>query len=141
MASQGFIPHITLEHRDTHEQVDYTGVSGLGALTIHYAKTRGVDEDAPVPEPVYEQTCVHLDGDEWFLRLPLAPEPGSYWRHFKGSTVQVLDVARHTETLEPLVVYRVGPTGDIWVRPLLMFIEHVEPDVPRFYPMAGRFRR
>ena len=141
MASQGFIPHITLEHLDTHERVNYVGLTALRALVLHYTQRHPGGVNTLVVEPIYEQTCVHLKDDPWFLRLPDPPEPGSYWRHFKGSTVQVLDVARHTETLEPLVVYREGPTGDIWVRPLLMFIEHVEPDVPRFYPMAGMFRR
>ena len=138
MASQGFLPHITLEHQHTHAQQSCVGVTALEALEEQF---RRVNPGTPVPPVVYEQTCVHLEGWPWFLRLPDPPDPRSLWRHFKGPTIEVIDVARHTETLEPLVVYREGPTGDIWVRPLLMFIEHVEPDVPRFYPMAGMFRR
>lgn len=141
MASAGFLPHLTLTHRVTRAEVNYVGMSGLGALAAHYALTHAVDEDAPVPEPVYEQSCVHLDGDDWFLRLPEAPEPRTLWRHFKGPTIEVIDVGRHTETKEPLVVYREHATGGIWVRPLLMFIEHVEPEVPRFFPLAGMTRR
>ena len=61
--------------------------------------------------------------------------PGVY-RHYKGNDYQVLHVARHSETEELLVVYRplYGDSG-IWVRPLKMFIEHVQIEgtsVPRF---------
>lgn len=62
-------------------------------------------------------------------------EPGRY-RHYKGNDYQVLGVARHSETGEPLVVYRCM-YGDfsLWVRPLGMFTETVVIDgrqVPRF---------
>lgn len=66
--------------------------------------------------------------------LPEAP-PGRY-RHHKGGEYEVVGVARHSETLEPLVVYRplYNATG-LWVRPYAMFFEEVEIDgrfVPRF---------
>ena len=61
--------------------------------------------------------------------------PGRY-RHYKGRDYTVLGIARHSETLEPLVVYRqeYGDHG-LWVRPAPMFAETVEVDgrrVPRF---------
>ena len=61
--------------------------------------------------------------------------PGRY-RHYKGYDYTVLGVARHSETLEELVVYRqeYGDHG-LWVRPAAMFAETVEIDgrrVPRF---------
>ncbi len=64
-----------------------------------------------------------------------ALRPGRY-RHYKGSDYEVLGVARHSETMEALVVYRAlyGEHG-LWVRPLAMFQETVERDrvaVPRF---------
>lgn len=54
--------------------------------------------------------------------------PGVY-RHYKGSDYEVLGVAHHSETEEPLVVYRAlyGEFG-LWVRPLAMFRENVEID-------------
>ena len=54
------------------------------------------------------------------------PIPGRY-RHFKGGEYEVLGVARHSETQEPLVVYRplYNDTG-LWVRPLSMFQEVVD---------------
>ncbi|MDF1818586.1 MAG: DUF1653 domain-containing protein [Immundisolibacteraceae bacterium] len=62
-------------------------------------------------------------------------QPGRY-RHYKGQQYQVLGVARHSETEEPMVVYRAlyGEFG-LWVRPLAMFMESVEVDRvfrPRF---------
>lgn len=62
--------------------------------------------------------------------------PAGYYRHYKGNHYQVIDVARHSETGEELVVYRAlyGERG-LWVRPLSMFIETVDCDGmrrPRF---------
>lgn len=61
--------------------------------------------------------------------------PGRY-RHYKGNFYEVIDVARHSETEESLVVYRCL-YGDfsLWVRPLEMFLEMVEVNgqpMPRF---------
>jgi hypothetical protein len=54
-------------------------------------------------------------------------KPGGKYRHFKGKQYLVLYHARHSETLEELVVYQAlyGERG-IWVRPLEMFLEQVE---------------
>ena len=55
-------------------------------------------------------------------------EPGRY-RHFKGREYEVLYLARHSETLEEMVVYR-ALYGDFgrWVRPASMWNETVERD-------------
>ena len=52
-------------------------------------------------------------------------KPGKY-RHFKGSEYQLLHIATHSETQEPMVVYQAlyGKKG-IWVRPLSMWTETV----------------
>ena len=62
-------------------------------------------------------------------------QPGRY-RHFKGNEYRVLDLARHSETMEWMVVYQAlyGEQG-IWVRPAAMWDEHVSRDGysgPRF---------
>lgn len=63
-------------------------------------------------------------------------QPGLY-RHYKGAQYRVIDLARHSETEEWLVVYRpcYGEQG-LWVRPLSMFTEAVTDaagqQVPRF---------
>lgn len=54
--------------------------------------------------------------------------PGRY-RHFKGKEYEVLFLAKHSETLEEMVVYRqlYGEHG-VWVRPASMWNETVERD-------------
>ena len=66
-------------------------------------------------------------------------KPGRY-RHFKGNEYEVIGTARHSETLEELVVYRALYGGGLWVRPAAMWTETVERDGyrgPRFVPMEG----
>jgi hypothetical protein len=73
--------------------------------------------------------------------LPVEPRPGRY-RHYKGREYRVLGLARHSETLEPLVVYRaLYGEGGLWVRPAAMFVELVAgvtpgQRVPRFALIA-----
>ncbi len=51
------------------------------------------------------------------------------YRHFKGNEYEVLYLAKHSETLESMVVYRAlyGEHG-VWVRPASMWNETVERD-------------
>lgn len=64
--------------------------------------------------------------------------PGPY-RHFKGNEYEVVGVARHSETMEDMVVYRaLYGEGGLWVRPATMWTETVERDGysgPRFVPV------
>ncbi len=68
-------------------------------------------------------------------------QPGRY-RHFKGKEYQVIGTARHSETLEEMVVYRaLYGDGGLWVRPAAMWSELVERDGycgPRFIPVEGQ---
>ena len=53
-------------------------------------------------------------------------QPGIY-RHFKGNRYDVIGVANHSETVEPMVVYRaLYGTKETWVRPYAMFMEEVD---------------
>lgn len=54
--------------------------------------------------------------------------PGRY-RHFKGNEYEVIGMAKHSETLQEMVVYRAlyGERG-LWVRPAVMFGEILERD-------------
>jgi hypothetical protein len=57
--------------------------------------------------------------------LPTEPTPGRY-RHYKGGDYEVVGMARHSETLEPMVVYRaLYGEGGLWVRPAGMWAETV----------------
>lgn len=73
--------------------------------------------------------------------LPALPElaPGRY-RHYKGHDYDVIGVARHSETLEAVVVYRpLYGAGGLWIRPYAMFCETVLVDgrsVLRFAPVV-----
>lgn len=62
--------------------------------------------------------------------------PLGKYRHFKGNEYEMLGLASHSETLEPMVVYRaLYGDGQLWVRPLAMWTEIVERDgqtMPRF---------
>lgn len=62
-------------------------------------------------------------------------KPGKY-RHFKGMEYELIGMAKHSETLEPMVVYRaLYGEGGLWVRPAQMWTEHVDRDDyhgPRF---------
>ncbi len=69
--------------------------------------------------------------------LPDLPAtPLGRYRHYKGLDYEVVGVVRHSETLEPLVLYRpLYDDSGMWVRPHAMFFEHVEIDgrrQPRF---------
>ena len=51
------------------------------------------------------------------------------YRHYKGNEYEVLFIAKHSETLEPMVIYKaLYGNGDIWVRPLHMWNEKVSVD-------------
>ena len=67
-------------------------------------------------------------------------KPGRY-RHFKGNEYEVIGTARHSETLEEMVVYRaLYGDGGLWVRPAAMWAEQVARDGyhgPRFLPVEG----
>lgn len=72
-------------------------------------------------------------------KIPEPPqlEKGKY-RHYKGNEYEVVGLAFHTETLEPLVIYRAleyKKGAEFWVRPYGMFIENVVVNgtiIPRF---------
>lgn len=72
------------------------------------------------------------------------PKKGIY-RHFKGMRYELIDVAKHSETLELMVVYRaLYGEGGLWVRPLSMWSETVErggESYTRFMPEEEYLKR
>lgn len=71
-----------------------------------------------------------------FSSLAQSVTVGGLYEHYKGFRYKVLAIARHSETLEELVVYQaLYGEGGVWVRPLAMFLENVEVNgqfLPRF---------
>ena len=75
--------------------------------------------------------------------------PLGRYRHYKGKFYEVLGIARHSETLEELVVYKAlyeteFGQGSLWVRPKKMFLEKVKVEgrlVPRFKPVGKSGRK
>ena len=65
--------------------------------------------------------------------------PGIY-QHYKGNYYEALYIARHSETLEPMVVYKaLYGDGGIWARPASMWnetVEHEGQTVPRFKKLS-----
>lgn len=63
------------------------------------------------------------------------PIPGRLYQHFKGGLYRCHGMALCSETQQPMVIYGSQTDGQIWVRPLSMFIELVEHEgltMPRF---------
>ena len=72
---------------------------------------------------------------------PLIETPPGLYRHYKGLLYEVVGTVRHSESLEPMTLYRAlyGDRG-LWVRPAAMFNEELVIDgvqQPRFARQAG----
>ena len=75
---------------------------------------------------VYRSQIAKVDILPTYEEAVAAIPPGRY-RHFKGRDYEVIAVARHSETEEPMVVYRaLYGEGGVWVRPASMWNETVE---------------
>lgn len=61
-----------------------------------------------------------------FSSMAQSIKTGSFYEHYKGFRYKIIGVARHSETLEELVVYQaIYGEGNIFVRPISMFLESV----------------
>ena len=56
-------------------------------------------------------------------------EIGKKYRHFKGHIIEVTGIAKHSENLENMVLYKHLGTDEFWVRPEKMFLEEI-PERP-----------
>ncbi len=140
------------EHPEYLEfRVDASPLVDLFTGTVFETNDGNLKLEAPacgarilVPQEEWERFSAASDGGTAPADAPAAqsapPAPRELrtgrWRHFKGGEYEVPGKARHSETLEELVVYRaLYGEGGLWVRPLDMFLEDVEQDgrvLPRF---------
>lgn len=77
---------------------------------------------SPAPPAIF-RTCIPMNDNDL---PPLTKTPPGLYRHYKGMLYEVIDTVRHSETLEPMTLYRAlyGQRG-LWVRPAAMFEEEV----------------
>ena len=84
--------------------------------------TRKREEEGMIQSLLLIYACPMDDTD----LPPLIETPPGRYRHYKGGEYEVLGTVRHSETLEPMTLYRAlyGQHG-LWVRPAAMFAETV----------------
>jgi len=91
-----------------------------------------------LPQPLYEASALMFNHYANLAHKERNSLKSGIYRHYKGKYYLVVDVVKHTESGEPMVLYHaLYQTDDaqLFVRPLAMFIENVEVDgklVPRF---------
>ena len=53
-------------------------------------------------------------------------EIGKTYEHYKGNKYKIIEFAKHSETLEDMIIYKSPDTGKVWVRPYKMWNETVD---------------
>lgn len=65
---------------------------------------------------------------------------GEKYRHFKGIIVEIVCIAKNSETLEDMVVYKHIKTNELWVRPLKMFVDQTDVSSRKDNKTGQKFR-
>ena len=86
----------------------------------------------------------NINKDAIFLerRLMLSESKGKIFRHFKGNSYLLIDIAEHTETGDEMVIYKaLYGNCKVYARPINMFLEEVPKDKPNPTNQKYRFER
>ena len=51
---------------------------------------------------------------------------GAKYRHYKGNIYEIIAFAKHSETMEDMIIYKSIKTNDVWARPYKMWSEVVD---------------
>ena len=119
---------------------------GLTTSILKDAQARGARRVNPSPPPFYKFNKFKSRNESgsrfsptpshnkpyllfWNVESVMSSLKNGKYRHYKGNLYEVIDIARHSENLEEMVIYKAlyGDFG-LWVRPLKMFLEDVEID-------------
>lgn len=63
-------------------------------------------------------------------KIVFYPKVGGRYRHYKGGEYEVITLATHSETNEPLVIYKSILFGSVYARPLSMWFDDVKSEGP-----------
>lgn len=129
-------------------QGDVYIISSVGGKGVHIGRIKEISQDAEGDIVIEADIDLQSITDERMINQEKAKEYkekmiGKLYRHFKGNIYKVIDIAIHSETAEPMVLYQSVDNPEFkWVRPLDMFLSEVDhekyPDVKqrlRFEPI------
>ena len=138
---------ITVEPREIYAETEHEYPDVIVHLTLFTAEITNGDVQLKEHADMRWITAMEIDqfrfcpADTTFLMQILfdyskANIALGKWKHFKGNSYEVVGIAKHSETLEPMVVYRaLYGAGELWTRPVSMWLEQVTRDgktFPRF---------
>ncbi len=118
------IPEVVFEESDKVEAEEFENLEEFEEIETE------ISIEVPVQQTV-EQPTEEVDNDYIpviEVAMPLEQVTPGRYRHYKGNEYEVVYVAKHSETLEDLVIYFDVNTHQYWARPYDMFIELVEKD-------------
>ncbi len=63
---------------------------------------------------------------------------GSKWQHFKGDVMEIIEIAKHSESLEQMIIYR--HRGEVWARPISSFLSNEDVSMRKDNVTGQKYR-